>query len=166
MLVTYESHPVEVEVIDYTRSATHYKQVARNEEFVLRHYADGTSSVSMPLYLDAYAANAEGGKGEVLPHVKRGDTLISDRSRAVDPTTGAMRYRQLTATTALNYATNAVEELPLLETGLGDWVGFLEAKEEPLMLQPFFIRQLFDAIIRPFCEQYIRDADAAPSRFA
>ncbi|QNE39495.1 hypothetical protein F1C16_07985 [Hymenobacter sp. NBH84] len=77
MLVAYHNQPVEVDVIDYTRSATTYQQVACNEKFAIYHHPDGSSTVRMPLSLDAYAAHADGTKAERLEHVKRSDILIA-----------------------------------------------------------------------------------------
>lgn len=170
MLADYTSQPITVDVTDYVRGTTTLKQRVVNRSFEVSHNPDGSITVALPLEIQSYAVAADGGYGELLPHATRPDRLVSEADRAVDPETGAMRYRRLTSTTAYNYATGQEEEIPLAENGFGgDWLAYLEAKPEALMLQGQFLAQLHDLApvnLRALREQYIRDADAAPSRFA
>ncbi|UOR06731.1 hypothetical protein MUN82_06430 [Hymenobacter aerilatus] len=169
MLTEYTSQPISVDVIDYVRGATRYHQVVVNRSISIVNNADGSVTVTMPLEIHAYAVNEDGSRGERMPHADRRDTLVSEADRAVDPATGAMRYRRLTSTTSYNYATGEEEEIPVPEGQiLGDWLAYLEAKPEPLMLQGKFLAAVHDTQdvnLRHLREQYIRDADAAPSRF-
>ncbi|RZL08365.1 MAG: hypothetical protein EOO62_15425 [Hymenobacter sp.] len=156
----YTPAPFELEVCDLVRGQTQLKQKVR---FLRLEHDDQARTATVHVLVLPFAVAPGGGYGEGLttpPFLPYADTIVANNNRLVDMRSGAIL--------AERYARNA-DGTPATDVDWQAVIDRVEASEVPAMYQGDYFLYLRDnqpLIIGEVIRQYIRQADAAPSRYA
>jgi hypothetical protein len=178
MLLEPELNAINLEVADLKFSETTFRQKARPAKLTMTFLPDGRVELLLLMERQACGMAADGGFGEVVPsaYLKLEPArLLANHEVAVDPADGFPRYRLRTQAvqagtivqrgSAYNTRTQEVEEFAEGQ----DWLAFLHAKPEVLILQDQYFGQMCrsgQVNINALLLAYAQQADAAPSVFA
>lgn len=152
----YTPPPFELEVSDLVRGRTRLKQKVR---FLRLEHDDATRTATVHILVIPFAVANDDGYGDAQtrpPFTSYEDAIVASNNRLVDMRDGTI----------------LAERKFLTPTADADWladIARVQASTVPAMYQGDYFLYLRDnqpLVIGEVIRQYIRQADAAPSRFA